>query len=262
MLRHTKKTVECPICENRYDSELQVCPHCHCEYQIGLELTDSEYIQLVNELKKKMEDNPGDKNTRKELANMLYFQAMNLRYDDPSRSLALFEELVTFQPDHWEARMKVSWLAIRFTKYDKAIETLIPLVESSESTLLQKQRAYTNLSCAEDWKKEHSDPTKAESWARKGIELDREGTSKLWENLAISLKNQNRLDEARVAFKRALKLNPKSLNVIERQASIDRHLLIQKQGTITITSSGAKTKKFHLKSPRDLLGGKKDFVKM
>jgi len=91
-----------------------------------------------------------------------------------------------------------------------------------------------------------------------GIDLDNEGTAKLWENLATALKHQNKLEEARQAFKHAIKLNPKSVNAIERQASIDRHLKIQKR-------HDPKPKKFHLKSPRDLIGKKKsssDFVKL
>jgi len=125
--------------------------------------------------------------------------------------------------------------------------------------MLQKQRAYTNLSCAENWKEKGADYALAEKWARSGIDLDREGTAKLWENLSTALKHQNKLEEARQAFKHAIKLNPKSVNAIERQASIDRHLKIQKR-------QDPKTKKFHLKSPRDLMGGKKksatDFVKL
>jgi len=76
---------------------------------------------------------------------------------------------------------------------------------------------------------EKTDFKLAEKWARDGIALDNEGTAKLWENLAMALKNQTKYEEARVAFKKALILNPKSLNAIERQASIDRHLKIPKK---------------------------------
>jgi len=212
-------------------------------------------------LREKLSKHEDDKDVRKELSRLLYFEAMKLRYDNSSESLSLFEEVVELQPEHWEARLKVSWLSIRFTKNERAIEALIPVVESSETTMLQKQRAYTNLSCAENWKEKAADYALAEKWARSGIALDSDGTAKLWENLATALKHQNKLEEARQAFKHAIKLNPKSVNAIERQASIDRHLKIQKR------QDGPKTKKFHLKSPRDLIGGGKkksatDFVKL
>jgi len=238
---------------------MTICPHCSSEYQVGLELTPEEFKQLRAELRERLEADADDKKTRKELIQLLYFEAMRLRYEDNIESLALFEEVLELQPNHWEARMKVSWLCIRFMKNERAIEVLLPLVESSEPTILQKQRAYTNLSCAEDWKKVDPDHVKAENWARIGIELDHEGTSKLWENLATALKSQQKYEEARAAFKHAIKLNPKSVNAIERQASIDRHLKIQKRQE--------RGKKFHLKNPRDLLPGKKspkggDFIKI
>jgi len=261
MIKENKiKTQECPTCEQPYTNEENICPHCHNPIVVGLELTPTEWKQQVSKLKDILENNENDKETRQELSQLLYFEAMKLRYDNSSESLALYEEVVELKPDHWEARLKVSWLSIRFTKSERAIDALLPVVESRETTQLQKQRAFTNLSCAENWKEKDPNFIKAEQWAREGIALDKEGTAKLWENLATALKNQQRLEEARVAFKQAIKLNPKSVNAIERQASIDRHLKIQKR-----QEADGKGKKFRLKSPRDLLGkrtGSKDFVKL
>jgi len=259
LLKQAKiKTQECPTCEQPYTLDQEICPHCRNEIIVGLEMTPAEWKQQVDSLRERHEKSESDKDIRKELGRLLYYEAMRQRYENSSESLSLFEEVVELQPLHWEARLKVSWLSIRFTKNERAIEALLPVVESEETTVLQKQRAYTNLSCAENWKEKTADYAQAEKWARLGIDLDNEGTAKLWENLATALKHQNKLEEARQAFKHAIKLNPKSVNAIERQASIDRHLKIQKR-------HDPKPKKFHLKSPRDLIGKKKsssDFVKL
>jgi len=259
LLKQAKiKTQECPTCEQPYTLDQEICPHCRNEIIVGLEMTPAEWKQQVDSLRERHEKSESDKDIRKELGRLLYYEAMRQRYENSSESLSLFEEVVELQPLHWEARLKVSWLSIRFTKNERAIEALLPVVESEETTVLQKQRAYTNLSCAENWKEKTADYAQAEKWARLGIDLDNEGTAKLWENLATALKHQSKLEEARQAFKRAIKLNPKSVNAIERQASIDRHLKIQKR-------QDPKPKKFHLKSPRDLIGKKKsssDFVKL
>jgi tetratricopeptide (TPR) repeat protein len=252
MLRQSKKNqiLDCPSCEQPITSDQEVCPHCHNDFQIGLELTAEEFSGAVKDLRNKLNTND-DEDARKELVKLLYCQAMKLRYINAAESLVLFEDVVELDSKHWEARLKVSWLSIRFTKNERAIDVLLPVVASTETTLLQKQRAYTNLSCAENWKdKDLANYEEAEKWARTGIDLDGEGTAKLWENLATALKHQSRLEEARIAFKQALKLNPKSINAIERQASIEKHLKIQKK-------RDGKHKKFHLKSPREFISGNK-----
>jgi len=259
MLRPSKNIIECPSCEQPITSDQEICPHCHNDFQIGLELTPEEFSQVIKELRIKVQTHI-DESARKDLVKLLYSQAMKLRYVNSAESLSLFEDVVELEPNHWEARLKVSWLSIRFTKNERAIEVLLPVIASDETTVLQKQRAYTNLSCAENWKdKEFANYDQAEKWARIGIDLDKEGTAKLWENLATALKHQNRLEEARAAFKQALKLNPKSINAIERQASIEKHLKIQKK-------RDGKQKRFHLKSPREFITGNKkssgSFVKI
>jgi len=245
------KNVKCPNCENPYDPALETCPHCHKAPEIDLDIDDENTLQeTVKELKSKLKKNPGDKLLRDELSSLLYSQGMKYRYDKPAPSLDYFKECVKVDPDHLEARMKVSWLCIKFSKYLEVQEILKPLVESKETTLLQKQRAYTNLSCAANWA-EIPKWDDAEKYAREGIALDGEGTAKLWENLATALRNQERLQEAHEAFRQALKLNPKSINAIERQASIERHLKVQKKKTTTTH------KKWKIKSPREFLKGTK-----
>jgi len=223
----------CPTCEQPVPQETKICPHCKQPLQVGLETgidTALDFEAQRTELSRRLKKSPDNTKLRDELALLVYLEAMKLRYDLPQNSLSLFQEVVVISPSHYEARLKVSWLAIRFSKYGLARDILDPvLVEGSDSTQLQKQRAYTNLSCACNWDPEDPAPAKAEQAARAGIALDGEGTAKLWENLATSLRNQQRLEEAQTAFKRALTLNPKSLNAIERQASIERHLKIQRK---------------------------------
>jgi len=228
MIKRAKiKTIECPTCEQPYTLDQQICPHCKSEYDVPLELSPTEYNALVLDYKDRLEKNENDITAHKELVKLLFLEAMRLRYDNSAQSLSLFEEVVTLQPDNWEARLKVSWLSIRFTKNERAIEVLLPIVESLETNFRQKQRAFTNLSCAENWKENNADPILAEKWARDGIDIDKEGTAMLWENLATALKNQLKLEESLVAFKNALKLNPKSWHAKQRKASIERHLNIQ-----------------------------------
>jgi len=176
---------------------------------------------------------------------------MQLRYELPQNALALFEEVVQISPKHYEACLKISWLAIRFSKYKLARDVLSGVVASDDATTLQRQRAFTNLSCAWNWDSDTPDPTTAEKCARDGIALDGEGTAKLWENLATALRNQQRLEEAQVAFKKALTLNPKSLNAIERQASIEKHLKIQRKKHKGDGSSKSFFKLLTTKSPRE-----------
>jgi len=233
------------VCEQPRISDKEICPHCQTDNQISLELSPDEFNIVVNELRNKLKHKE-DPEVRSEVVKLLYSQAMKLRYVNTSESLSLFEEVIKMDPKHWESRLKISWISIRLTNCQRAIEVLLPVVNSADTTMLQKQRAFTNLSCAENWKdKALADYIEAENWARKGIALDGEGSGKLWENLATALKYQNKLGEARIAFKQALILNPKSINAIERQASIDRHLRIQKK-------KEGKQNLFNLVSPRGM----------
>jgi len=201
-------------------------------------------------LEKRVKHNPDDESARDELVQLLYAQGMKLRYEDSIASLHCFKQVLTFEPDHTEAAVKTSWLSIKFADYDEAIRVLIPVVESNRTTNLQKQRAYTNLACAAIWDPKNPKYALAEEYARKGIALDGEGTNKLWENLATALKYQNQLEEARAAFRKALQLNPKSINAIERQASIERHLKIERKQKKKGESRGGR---FKIKSPREIL---------
>jgi len=241
----------CPTCEQPVAAEGEtICPHCKQPLQVNLDLDSGLDIDAQRkELEKRIKKNPEDKVARTEFAFFLYSQGMQKRYDAPQNALAFFEEVVKVAPDHYEARLKASWLCIRFSKYKQAREVLEAILESDTATTLQKQRAFTNMSCAWNWDPDHPSPVEAEKAARAGIALDSEGTAKLWENLATSLRNQDKLEEARTAFRKALKLNPKSLNAIERQASIEKHLKIQRRHE--------KGSKLHFKlkiggkSPRD-----------
>jgi len=252
-----EKHQTCPNCEQPFPLNTEKCPHCNRLPQIDLDVY--EFEEHKKKLEKKIKKHPDDQFIKDELVQLLYSQAMNLRYDDPSTSLSFFRDVLKLDPDHTEAALKTSWLCIKFAEYEEAIQVLLPVVSRS-STTLQKQRAYTNLACASIWDPRNAKYELAEEYARAGIALDGEGTNKLWENLATALKNQNRLEEARDAFQRALKLNPKSANAIERQASIERHLKIEHKKR----KKEQRGSRFKIKSPREILGHRKsgDFAKV
>jgi len=213
---------------------------------------------MLEEQIKKQED---DQQLKDDLVQLLYSHAMRLRYEDASSSLKYFKEVLKIATDHTEAALKTSWLCIKFAEYEEATQVLLPVVSSSSTTPLQKQRAYTNLACAAIWDPRNPNYELAEQYARMGIAIDGDGTNKLWENLATALKHQNRLEEARDAFQRALQLNPKSVNAIERQASIERHLKIEHKRKKKEEGRGSR---FKIKSPREILGHRKsgDFTKV
>jgi len=207
-----------------------------------------------------IERHPYDEVYKSEQVQLLYSQAMKLRYEDASNSLKFFKEVLKIDKNHTEAALKTSWLCIKFAEYEEATNVLKPVVQSSHTTMLQKQRAYTNLACAAIWDTKNPNYVMAEGYARDGIKLDGEGTNKLWENLATALKHQNKLEEAREAFRMALQLNPKSVNAIERQASIERHLKIEQKRK----RKEGRGSRFKIKSPREILGNRKsgDFTKV
>jgi len=220
---------ECPVCEQTIFSDTEPCPHCLSQYLFDKECSPDEFERSAQRLRKKLKNKP-DFQIQKQLVQLLFLRGMEIRYSAPDKALQLFEEVVELEPNNWESRLKISWLSIRFIRYDRAIVVLLPVVDSPETTLLQKQRAYSNLSCAENWKpKSYSNNHHAESWARKGIALDGKGTSKLWENLATALKNQNKLEESSDALKQALKIGPKSLNVLEMYATLERQIKTEKK---------------------------------
>jgi len=153
---------------------------------------------------------------------------MDMRYDEPARSLILFEEVVKIQPNHYEACLKISWLTIQLNQYQRVREILQRIVDSNDSTIHQKQRAYNNVSCS--WLFQRPpDFVAAETSAFAGIKVDGKGTNKLWENYAASLKHQGRLEEARDAYANALLLNPMSENALQRHASVEKHYKAQRR---------------------------------
>eukprot|EP01125_Pyxidicula_operculata_P012387 TRINITY_DN406_c0_g1_i1.p1 TRINITY_DN406_c0_g1~~TRINITY_DN406_c0_g1_i1.p1 ORF type:complete len:263 (-),score=45.48 TRINITY_DN406_c0_g1_i1:285-1073(-) len=242
----------CETCEQPFSLDKTSCPHCHRFNQIELETSES-YEQRKNRLLEKIKKHKEEEDIS-DLAHLIYLEGMKNRYESPSVALELFEQVLKHKPDHIEAALKVSWLSIRFGNYFRAKQVLYPIVERQDATDLQKQRACTNLSCSSNWENP-SNPVEAEKWAWTGIKEYGE-TAKLWENLATSYKLQGKYEEARQAFKTALKLNPKSTNAIERQASVERHLkLEEKHRNKRKSSSGSSSSKLKWKLSFGFPGG-------
>jgi len=143
---------------------------------------------------------------RDEYIHYLYDSAMKLRSLDMDRSSELLMELNELDPNNYESALKLSWLLIRKDNLLLAREVLIVIVKSNESTMNQKQRAYTNIACCWNFDIQPDNYLKAERAARKGIKLNGIGTIKLWENLAVALKKQEKFEEAIDSYENLLKL--------------------------------------------------------
>jgi len=180
-------------------------------------------------------------NNRAEVATSLFINAMEIRYKQPLQSLELLREVLSMDPQHNEARLKSSWLELRLNNYSAVHTILQPVIASQRSTLEQKQRAYNNMTCACLFV---SPPecTKAEKLALTGIQLDGNGTPKLWENYGSALQQQDRLPEALEAFTKSLLLEPESVKA--------RNFIKETEKQIKRNSkkSKGKDKKFNAKT--------------
>jgi len=221
----------CHKCDQVFALKKSTCPHCKAEYTVPLSDIDTAvseeeaWVVFENDVKR-LRPKIHIQETRAELVDLMFKRAIAARYSQPRRSIDLFTEVVALDPKNWEARIKISWLSIRFSEF----LALVPIVEpitlpDSGATVEQKQRASNNLVCSYMFRLP-MDMVNAEKYAREGIALDRTGSVKLWENLGSTLKHQGRLVEARDAFNFALTIDPNSdfakanllnLNVAEKQ---------------------------------------------
>jgi len=219
----------CQTCEEIFEKNSKKCPHCLCEYSkskvTGFGQDNEAFDRVRVKLDRTKDTRPEN---RAEFVHLLFSRAMELRYKDPKRSRELFYQVIFHNPDNYEARMKASWLEIRLGKYENIQALLEPLVKSKTSTMDQKQRAYNNLCCGSLFNNP-SDYSPAENYALLGIGLDGVGTRKLWENYGTVLKNQNKLVESRVAFNKALDLDPTSDHAQRCIKSLDKLIKQQQQ---------------------------------
>jgi len=203
----------CSTCDQLYANELFTCPHCKEDDNVPLgegggALDDSDWLVFEGEVARlrKKEDVP---ESRKELVKLLFNRAMAVRYKEPYRSRDLFAQVVKLDPDNYEARIKISWLDIKFKKLNEVVDILKPVCDAEESTVEQKKRAYNNICCSYMFGKQ-VDIESASYYAKKGIEVDNIGTDKLWENYGSILMNQHKYMEAREGFTKAVLLEPNS----------------------------------------------------
>jgi len=221
----------CHKCDQVFALKKSSCPHCKAEYTVPLSDIDTAvseeeaWVIFENDVKR-LRPKVHMQESRAELVDLMFQRAMAVRYSQPRRSLDLFTEVVAFDPKNWEARIKISWLLIRFNEFNSLIPIVEPITRpDSDATVEQKQRAFNNMVCSYMFRLP-MDMVNAEKCAREGIALSKTGSVKLWENLGSTLKHQGRLAEARDAFNFALTIDPNSefatanlhnLNVAEKQ---------------------------------------------
>jgi tetratricopeptide (TPR) repeat protein len=220
----------CHNCDQPFALKKSVCPHCKAEYTVPLsdvdptvaeDITDEQWVVFECEVKR-LRTKTHLPESRAELIDLMFKRAMAVKYTQPKRSLELFLEVVALNSSHWEARIKVSWLMIKFNDFLTLIPYLEPIVDpESSATVEQRQRAYNNIVCSYMFRLP-PDYITAEKLCRTGIALDPEGNVKLWENLGSALKFQGRLNEARDAFNIALQMEPTSSFSIKNIAALDQ----------------------------------------
>jgi len=197
----------CHACDQVYTTHKRACPHCKAQDSVALANCESEswdfFDSEVKRLKQKL---PA---SREELVTLVFKNAMDCRYNQPKRSAQLFSDVISIDSNHWESRIKLSWLQIRFNSFTPIIPLLEPVIASQTATVEQKQRAYNNIVCSFLFRLP-ADIESAEKFAKEGIALDKNGNPKLWENYGSVLKQQGRFAEAREAFSQACKLDPGS----------------------------------------------------
>jgi len=204
----------CQHCEQVFPLKKSTCPHCKKTYSGALSevapqgLTEQEWIAFDEKAKRLRKSKSAS--SRAELITLLFETAMAIRYTLPNRSMELFLEVVTLDPENFEARIKVSWFRIKQKDFLSFVTLLEPVVHpDSHATPEQRQRAYNNLVCSYMFRFP-PDYSAAEKLARAGIAVDEKGSVKLWENLGIILKETGRYSEARDAFAFALTIDPQS----------------------------------------------------
>jgi len=200
----------CHLCDQPFPKTKGRCPHCNTvDTGVLLDfanLADDYMFDFEKEVKRLRARLP---NSRNELVNLLFKRAMELRLKQPNHSHQLFQEVLTLDSQHWESRIKLSWLEIKFSNYNPIIPLLEPVVASSNTTVEQKQRAYNNMACSHMFRVP-PDMVTAEKFILEGIKLNPSGTVKLYENYGTVLMQTGRLSEAREALRKAVDIDPTS----------------------------------------------------
>jgi tetratricopeptide (TPR) repeat protein len=196
----------CPTCEQLFKANCRICPHCKSStiVKLNFDSVDSsdEDMGLADEVLKFIAN-------KDDVIHSVFVRAMELRVKNPEKSKALFRQVLELEPEHFEARLKLSWHLLHSERTGEVPGLLEPIISSEKSTVEQKQRAYNNLSCA-FLAPDNTDAPAAEKWAKAGIDTDGTGTTKLWDNLGCAYRKQGKLREALDAFTKSLLMNPKS----------------------------------------------------
>jgi len=224
----------CGTCDQLFALEMASCPHCREDDNVPLSdaaastLEEEDWIVFEGQIAAlKKREHIGE--TRRDLIRALFSRAMEIRYKQPSRSRDLFAQVVSLEPNNYEARIKISWLDIRLGKMGQIFANLEPVIKSEASTPEQKKRAYNNICCSFLFSKSHPDLNSAYIYAKKGLEVDDIGSDKLWENYATILVHQCKYADARDALKRALILEPTSIFAQTKLEEVNKMLKQQEK---------------------------------
>jgi tetratricopeptide (TPR) repeat protein len=170
------------------------------------------FLQIFSNLPPSLRKNVKTSAQQTRLISILFARAMAERYTNPPKALELFQEVVSLDKEHHEARIKCSWLMICLKQFSSIISVLQPIINppSPSATSDQLQRAYNNAVCSALFS-DTPDYFLAEKFAREGIRVNPQGNVlKLWEHLGKALQEQGRVAEARDAFNAALAICPDS----------------------------------------------------
>ena len=139
------------------------------------------------------------------------------RWEEAEKS---FENAIKIEPGLAEAYGGLGLCALQRGQVDKAIQLLVKARElgfKAPALHLNLSYAYLNK---KDW-------LKAEQEARQAVEAE-PGLATGYNNLGVALAQQNKLEEARMALDRALKIDPRDREVLINLAMIE--LSLQNEG--------------------------------
>jgi len=123
----------CGTCDQLFAVQKMRCPHCKASDDVILDVkleydpTKQEEFwgAFDKEVKRLHKLLP---NSRNELVAFLFKNAMDVRYEHPKRSHQLFHEVIALKPQHWESRIKLSWL--KFGSTTSSISFLFLILSS------------------------------------------------------------------------------------------------------------------------------------
>jgi tetratricopeptide (TPR) repeat protein len=200
----------CFVCEQVIELDAVVCPHCKRPADVSLLTIDSEEPYFSNEKDRlKVSMLVGEEGALKNYVDFLFDVAMKIRNTEATRGMELLKEIISLDENHLEARVKLSFRYVQESEWEAVMEVLTPVIKNVDATILQKQRAFNNLSVACHQNKEMEDHAeRAAAYAEEGINLDGIGTYHLWDNYGLAKFKLEKYQDAVICFRRAYDIHP------------------------------------------------------